>query len=471
MVKKNNYNNLIRLNIIFRIVILVNVLSLVFIIITKKPYELNLSIIKVIISIITMYIFISIFKLSIQRIVLQKCDYVSHLLYLNKIFKNKKNSERVINQINIATTYLMLGKYAETKDILNKLNTKLQNVNQKNYMHIYMLNLKYLAESQDKEALEKFLQEKWDIIKSLDKVRNKQYILSEIKIWKEIIEENWENVIQLIQQIEVVYESSKIVFTYWYAVANQKMGNVDIANNNFKYVSVYGKDTVYAGLVEKEILPEDLKLMQSVVKKRPCYVEKIVCFICIVILFVFFVLWYSIIHFNTNTEDILKNYNFTVNQEKIQKIYSESFDEYVYEIFMNPKQSSNNIYKMFLGKDIFYYCLFKKEGKYYQLLDCYVSDTDEIYQYKSFSNYLDDEELDKVKIADMEFYVNKCVRSFKKFSEKEKYGFPCIGVYDDEKIKNVEVNGKLPEIESFKIQGKEWYIWKYYNINYSDSSL
>lgn len=105
------------------------------------------------------------------------------------------------------------------------------------------------------------------------------------------------------------------------------------------------------------------------------------------------------------------------------------------------------------------------------MLDCYVSDTDEIHQYKSFNNYLDDEELDKVKIADMEFYVNKCVRSFKKFSKEEEYGFPCIGVYDDERIKNIEVNGKLPEIEPFKIRGKEWYIWKYYNINYSDSSL
>lgn len=304
-----------------------------------------------------MYIIISIFKLSIQRIVLQKCDYVSHLLYLNKIFKNKNISERVINQINIATTYLMLGKYAETKDILNKLNAKLHNVNKKNYIHIYMLNLKYLAESQDKEALEKFLQEKWDIVKSLDKVSNKQYVLSEIKIWKEIIEQNWENVIQLIQQMEVVYESSKIVFTYWYAVANQKSGNVDIANNNFKYVSVYGKNTVYADLVKKENLSEDLKLMQSVVKKRPHYVEKIVYFICIIILFIFFVLWYSIIHFNTNTEDILKKYNFTVNQKEIQKIYSESFDGYVYEIFVDPKQSNNNIYKMFLGKDIFYYCL------------------------------------------------------------------------------------------------------------------
>lgn len=471
MIKKENYNKLIRLNIIFRIALLANIAILILILIMRKSYELNLTILKMIIGIASVFILMNIFKFFIQKIVLEECDYVSHLLYLNKIFRSKSISERTINQINLATTYLMLGKYVETKDILNKLNEKIKNVSKKNYIHIYILNLKYLAESGDKEAKEKFIQEKWNIGEYLNKLSNKQYISSEIEIWEEIIKQDWEKVILLIQKMEVVYESSKIVFTYWYAIANKRIGNMDIANENFMYVKVHGINTVYAELVEKENLQGNFKSGQSVVNKKSRYLPKIICCIYIIILIVSFALWFIIVHFNSNTETVLKKYNFTINQKELEKIYSESFDNYIYEIFVDPKQFDGNIYKMFFEQDTFYYCFFKKEGKYYRLLDCYVSDIDEIQEYKNFEGYLEDEDLDKVRIADMEFYVKKYIRIFEKVSQKEEYQFPCIGVYDDERIKDVEVEGKLPEIKIVKIQGKDWYIWKYNNLNYLDSDL
>lgn len=461
MTKRENNNKLIKLNIAFQIVMSVNIVIIILILTLRKSYRLNLTIIGILICILNIFIAISVFKILTQRFVLKKCDYISNLLYLEKMLKYKTRSEKVIIQIDFVNTYLMLGMYHEAKEVLNKLNEKISGVNTKYYIHIYLLNLKYLAESGDEDARKEFIEQKWNIEEYLGKLSKKRYVLSSIKIWEAIIDKNWETVIHLIKQMVVVDEASRVVFTYWYAIANKKIGNMDIANEHFTYVKVHGKNTIYAEYAEREDSDTNLQQEQSIVKSKSWNFDKIICFIYVIIWISCFALWYTLINFNKSTDMILKKYNFTVNQQEIEKIYSETYDDYVYEIFVDPKVYDGRIYKIFLEKEIFYYCIFKKEGKYYRLLNCYVSDINEMQEYKNLEGYLDSQELDKVKVADMKLYVRKYARLIKKFGEKVDYEFPYIGVYNDERIKDVEIEGKLPEIKKVKIQENDWYIWMY----------
>lgn len=447
----NNYNKLVSLNLISRITMSACIVLLIFILGFRESYQLNLTIIYVVICITIIFITILLFKLCIYKIVLQECDYSSYLLYLKKKLKGKIESAGAVCQIDFVTTYLMMGMYAEAGNVLKILNKAISNVNAKQYMYIYLLNLRYIAESGAEEADKLLNQTEWDIESRIDK-RRRKCILDQVEVWRAIIDKNWKNVIELLQELEVESESSRVILTYWYAVANKNIGNADVAKSHFEYVRRFGGNTGYVKFAEKENTSENIQIETSVVKKKYLFGNIIASILCLLVLICSFGLWGWIVHFNTNTNTILKRYNFTVNQQEVKNIYSEVFDNYDYEIFRY--------------RDNFYYCILKKDNQYYCLLKCYESDMSEMQDYRKFDRYLDDEELNKVQIADMEFYVTNYIESVKNLSKKEKYLFPCIGVYNDERIKNVKVDGELPLIKELKMQGESWYIWKYERKNF-----
>lgn len=85
MEKNSNYKKLIKINQQFQLGVLIFIVSIIFIILSRKPYDLNLTIIKMVSCTSLIFIFLYILKKRIQKIILEECDYEANLLYLNKI--------------------------------------------------------------------------------------------------------------------------------------------------------------------------------------------------------------------------------------------------------------------------------------------------------------------------------------------------------------------------------------------------
>lgn len=437
-------------------------------ILCRKDYNLNIVILRTITYISISVMIFRLFKSRFQKIITEECDYEANKQFLNTVMKKEPRRELVINQINFVVTYLMCGMYAEAEPILNKLNEKMENLKAKTYMQIYILNLIYFAECGDAAGWQNFVDSQNSFQKHFQKLRKKdQVAFSEIiEIRSEILKNNWEKVISLIEKIQVTNEANKVVLSYWYAKAKKETGNQDEADRHFAYVLSHGQHTIYAVRAQEEIEME-VSEEQSVIRKKPQRRNKVVYCISILFLVLSLASWIYIVHFNTSTEDVLKKYNFMVNQNQLERIYSEKFDGYVYEIFVDPKQRSNILERLF-GKDIFYSCVFKKQGKYYRLLECYRRDVTRMEPFRNYYLYMDAEEMKETDISFTESYIKDFMEDLGKLSEKEGYTFPTIGVHNQEIVANIEVQGELPQVECVEIKGTKWYIWKYRNINYTD---
>lgn len=467
MEKDSNYKKLIKINKLFQLVVLVFMVAIIFILSLRKPYDLNITIIKLMICISLIFVLIYFLKKRIRKIILEECDYEANLLYLNKIRKN--GSHKTVHQINMLTTYLMLGMYDKAKDVIIQLKKKMPALSSRTYLQVYILNLKYFAESGELEDWKNFINSETSLQRHLDKIckRKRQYFLKQIKLWNEIIKQNWENVIFLIQEMCVVNETQKVVLSYWYAKANENIGKQEEADKHFAYVLSHGQCTIYSVWAQESIKADILQETSVIIKKRQHF-DIIVYCVSLFIFVISIICWMLIVHFNTNTKNILKKYNFMINQRDIEPIYSESFDEYVFEIFIDKKEYEEKFWRIFFEKDIFYYCILKKEGKYYHLLECFKVGSEEMEEYQEFNGYFDEEAVEDVRITLLQFYIEDYVKKFGRVSKREGYSFPCIGVYSDKEIGKIEVQGNLPELECIELQKKQWYIWKYRNIDYTD---
>lgn len=467
MEKNSNYKKLIKINKQFQLGVLIFIISIIFIILSRKPYDLNLTIIKMVSCISLIFIFLYILKKRIQKIILEECDYEANLLYLNKILKN--GSCKTVHQINLLTTYLMLGMYDKAKGIINQLEKKMSALNSKKYLQVYILNLKYFAESGELENWQNFINSETRLQKHLDKMckRKRQHFLKQIKFWNEIINQNWGNVIFLMQEMCVTNETQKIVLSYWYAKANENIGKQEEADMHFAYILSHGQNTIYSTWAQESIKTNILQETSVIIKKRQHF-DSILCCVGIFLFAISIICWMWIVRFNTNTETILKKYNFMINQRDIEQIYSESYDEYVFEIFIDQKEHEGKFWRVFFEKDIFYYCILKKEGKYYHLLECFKVSPEEMEKYQEFNGYFNEEAVKDVRITLLQFYIEDYIKKYGKVSKKEGYSFPCIGVHNDREIGKIEVGGNLPELECIELQETQWYIWKYYNIDYTN---
>ncbi len=467
MEKNSNYKKLIKINKQFQLGVLIFIVSIIFIILSRKPYDLNLTIIKMVSCTSLIFIFLYILKKRIQKIILEECDYEANLLYLNKILKN--GSCKTVHQINLLTTYLMLGMYDKAKGIINQLEKKMSALNSKKYLQVYILNLKYFAESGELENWQNFINSETRLQKHLDKMckRKRQHFLKQIKFWNEIINQNWGNVIFLMQEMCVTNEMQKIVLSYWYAKANENIGKQEEADMHFAYILSHGQNTIYSTWAQESIKTNILQETSVIIKIRQHF-DSILCCVGIFLFAISIICWMWIVRFNTNTETILKKYNFMINQRDIEQIYSESYDEYVFEIFIDQKEHEGKFWRVFFEKDIFYYCILKKEGKYYHLLECFKVSPEEMEKYQEFNGYFNEEAVKDVRITLLQFYIEDYIKKYGKVSKKEGYSFPCIGVHSDREIGKIEVGGNLPELECIELQETQWYIWKYYNIDYTN---
>ena len=75
MEKNSNYKKLIKINKQFQLGVLIFIVSIIFIILSRKPYDLNLTIIKMVSCTSLIFIFLYILKKRIQKIILEECDY------------------------------------------------------------------------------------------------------------------------------------------------------------------------------------------------------------------------------------------------------------------------------------------------------------------------------------------------------------------------------------------------------------
>ncbi len=450
-----------------QLVLLIFMVAIIYIFLSRKPYDLSITIIKLMSCISLTFVLIYFLKKRIQKIIIEECDYGANLLYLNKIKKNE--SCKTVHQINMLTTYLMLGMYDKAKDVINQLKKKMPALSSRIYLQVYILNLKYFAESGDLENWEDFVNTETSLQMHLDRIskRKRQYFLKKIKLWNEIIKQNWENVVLLLQEMCVKNESQKIIFSYWYAKANENIGKQEEADMHYAYVLSHGKCTIYSKWAQNSMKSNVSQETSVIIKKRQYFDTFVYC----AGLFIFalsIICWMRIAYFNTNTETILKEYNFMINQKDIQQIYSESFDEYEFHIFIDQRNPEGKFWKAFFEKDIFYYCILKKEGKYYHLLECFKVSPEEMEEYQEFNGYFDEEAVEDVRITLLQFYIEDYIKKFGEVSEKEGYSFPCIGVHSDKEIGKIEVQGNSPEIECIELQETQWYIWKYRNIDYKD---
>ncbi len=467
MEENSNYKKLIIINKMLQLVLLIFMVAIIYIFLSRKPYDLSITIFKLMICISLVFVLITCLRKRIQKIIVEECDYEANLLYLNKILKN--GSCKTIHQINMLTTYLMLGMYDKAKDVINQLNRKMPALSSKTYLLVYILNLKYFAESGDLENWEDFVNSETSLQMHLDRISNRkrQYFLKKIKLWNEIIKQNWENVVLLLQEMCVKNESQKIIFSYWYAKANENIGKQEEADMHYAYVLSHGKCTIYSKWAQNSMKSNVSQETSVIIKKRQHFDMIVYC----AGLFIFalsIICWIRVVYFNTNTETILKEYNFMINQRDIQQVYSESFDEYEFHIFIDQRNPEGKFRKAFFEKDIFYYCILKKEGKYYHLLECFKVSPEEMEEYQEFNGYFDEEAVEDVRITLLQFYIEDYIKKFGEVSEREGYVFPCIGVHSDKEIGKIEVQGNPPELECIKLQETQWYIWKYRNIDYKD---
>lgn len=383
-------------------------------ILCRKDYNLNIVILRTITYISISVMIFRLFKSRFQKIITEECDYEANKQFLNTVMKKEPRKELVINQINFVVTYLMCGMYAEAEPILNKLNEKMENLKAKTYMQIYILNLIYFAECGDAAGWQNFVDSQNSFQKHFQKLRKKdQVAFSEIiEIRSEILKNNWEKVISLIEKIQVTNEANKVVLSYWYAKAKKETGNQDEADRHFAYVLSHGQHTIYAVRAQEEIEME-VSEEQSVIRKKPQRRNKVVYCISILFLVLSLASWIYIVHF-------------------------------------------------------FYSCVFKKQGKYYRLLECYRRDVTRMEPFRNYYLYMDAEEMKETDISFTESYIKDFMEGLGKLSEKEGYTFPTIGVHNQEIVANIEVQGELPQVECVEIKGTKWYIWKYRNMNYTD---
>lgn len=458
--KKIFITNIVKMLLIFLLVVCVWIAILT--IKDNKFYRLPSILIFIFVDII-LFCIMNLWK---KWIIHEKCDFEAQESYVVSLLKQKRYKEKVSLHMELLFISLVLGKYDESQQEIEELQRLNDRLNSMQKLQLLLWNIDYMISvnktadiKTELENVEKFLAKLGGIS---DKIRQKSQ--RNINLRKYLIEEKWENILELLsnssnmqrnmtvfEQISTAYILGKCY--YW-------LGRYEEAFFELRFVNEWGGNTKYVtlanDLIEKipeKNLYEDTYAKQS--KKVKYKINKEVIFLTMSCFFVIFFSWlnYYCSHGNSIEEAYCRQ--FLCAENEITIFYQKNIGDYELIILNEDEKVA--------------YCLFKETaGSNYIIVDSFRID-------KNLGN--DQTELLRIEMTESEkkFYQESQIKQevwavitgfYKKNSIFYGGNLAYVGISFSPMVENVTINGTPVDIEQITdITETPIYLWSIENVN------
>lgn len=401
-----------------------------------------------------------------NRIIWRNCDFEALEEYLHRLAGRKKYRENIKVHLELLFTSLVLGRYDESGQEIEKLQSVAGRLNNKQKLELWIWNIDYMISTNKTEFLKEELEKAGKFLEQLDGIRNKvkHKIMARIRIRQYLLEERWEDILELQKDISelpgnaTVFE--QISMAYIKGMCYYRLGRYEEAFMELQFTARWGGSTKYVllanDLIEK--IPKKNLYDNKYVGKIKSKIDKksiLLIVICFLILLSGTAAYYCSIG-GSIEEAYCRRYLQTQNEPVV--FYSKSIGKYELAILSEEKKMG--------------YCLFQKtSGSGYRIVDSFRVD-----------KYAEDyamEELEKtgmdIPISMKEFYLESRVKQeiwavitefYRKNDIFYEESMEYIGFSYSPLVKDMKINGKPVSVEQMNDMDEvPIYLWSVKDID------
>lgn len=293
---------------------------------------------------------------QINWIVCGKCDVQAYEKFLRSLLRRKGYQENVKLHIELLITSLVLGKYDESRqeiDVLQRLNGKSKPVQR---LNVQLFCIDYMIAMNETSFLNEALENAENALLMLN-VKNdriKQKFQRGIKHRRYLIEERWEDLLELLKESSpkkmTIYE--QVNNAYYYGGCCYHLGRYEEAFEKLKFVAEYGGNTKYVALANELIekipeknLYENKSAGQS--KKVKHRINKtVIIFAVSCILFILSIGFNRYCSYGNSIEEAYCRRYFCT-EDDLTILYQNKIDDYELVILYDEENEKNVAYCLF----------------------------------------------------------------------------------------------------------------------------
>lgn len=234
------------------------VLTCIFAIKAGEVYRLSFVFILIFADIAIYYIM----TFWVKWIILEKCDFQAHEKSILSLLKQKRYKENVILHTELLVASMALGKYDESRqeiDELRQLDSRLKPVQK---LDVQLCYIDYMIAVNEMASLNEELENAENALLKLSgkSERIKQKYQRSIRHRQYLIEERWEDVLELLKKTSknnmTIYE--QVNTAYYRGQCCYHLGRYEEAYHELKFAARYGGNTKYVSLANAliEKIPE-----------------------------------------------------------------------------------------------------------------------------------------------------------------------------------------------------------------------
>lgn len=425
-------------------------------------YRLSGVLILIFVDII-LYFIMNLWK---NWIIQEKCDFEAQEAYVISLLKQKRFKEKVSLHMELLFTSLVLGKYDESQQEMEELQRLDRRLNNMQRLQLQLWHIDYMISVNEMATLKRELE---NIEKSLaklngisDKVKQKKQ--SDIDLRKYIIEEQWENVLELLknkaklQRNMTVYE--QISIAYIRGKCYFQLERYKEAFRELRFVTEWGGNTKYVTLANDlmEIVPEknlyeDVYAEQSIKVKHK--IEKEAIFLMISCFCVLLLSWFNYHYSHGNSIEEAYCRRYLCAEDELIIFYQKNIGDYELVILNEDEKIA--------------YCLFKEVAESnYKIIDSFRID-------KNVENNKPELMGIGMTESEKEFYQESEIKQelwavitgfYKQNSIFYQGDWVYVGISFSSMVENITINGTPVSIEEITdINGLSVYLWRVENID------
>lgn len=396
-------------------------------------------------------------------IIQEKCDFQAQETYILKLLNQKRYKEHIGLHLELLHTSLILGKYDQSKQEIDKLNEWNSRLNNMQRFQLQLCNIDCMISMNKTASLKKELEKAEIALNKLHRVNNKtkQNIQTSIRLRRYLIEEKWEEILKLLKDISKVSKNAtiyeQIYIAYIQGKCDCELKNYKEAFEELRFVINYGGNTKYVKLANNllEKMPEK-NLPENIYAKKYIKIKhgmgrKIIfliisCFL--VLLFSIVTYWWS--QGKSVEEAYSKRYLCAENELTIY--YQKNIGDYKLVILNEDEKIA--------------YCLFKETGESnYKIVDSFRIDKN-----------VDNNQMELMETeSEKEFYQENKIKQefwavltqfYKKNTIFKQENLAYVGITTSSMAENVTINGNPVSIEQITgVNNQSIYLWRVENID------